>query len=180
MSDGLVFQVSVNDESLKARLAGYPARLQASVLRVVQRLAIEVQRSVKSDKLSGQALHVRTGTLRRSINQEVTASGGAVTAVVGTNVRYAKVHEFGFDGNVSVKAHVRRNAQQLKAALRTRKDGSAYYSRNGMRDGSVPVRAHTRHMVVPERSFLRSTLREFKPKIVAEIEAAAKEAWDGS
>lgn len=42
--------------------------------------------------LSGQALHRRTGTLVKSLNHRLLNDW---TAEIGTNVRYAAIHEFG-------------------------------------------------------------------------------------
>lgn len=53
-----------------------------------------LERAVKL-KLSGQVLKVRTGRLRSSITHEVRDVGGTVELVVGTNVAYARIHEFG-------------------------------------------------------------------------------------
>lgn len=173
----MIYVVAVEQSALQSKLAGYPKKLAESVLRAITRLSIEAQASVKESKLSGQVLHVRTGTLRRSINREVKAQGSKISAVVGTNVEYAGAHEFGFTGAVTVKAHVRRSKKQLKAALRTRKDGTTYYTRTGMRSGEVQVSSHTRNMRVPERSFLRSTLKEFEGKIQSGVADAARNVW---
>ncbi len=145
--------VDIRAEEFLARLAGSEQRLHAELVRVINRLSIEVQSSVKSDKLSGQALHARTGTLRRSINRVVTEAPGSIIAQVGTNVVYAHAHEYGFQGSVNVREHARKSAK-----------------------GTATVRAHMRNMNVPERSFLRSTLTEFAPKIRADIKAAALRA----
>lgn len=87
--------ITTNAESFIARFAGASDRLHDRMRGAVQRLAIEIQASVKDSKLSGQVLHVRTGTLRRSINQRVDEDAGNITGVVGTNVRYAAIHEYG-------------------------------------------------------------------------------------
>lgn len=142
--------VSVRTEYAVARLLGGPERMRRSLRTVVTRLSLEVQRSVKQEKLSGQVLHVRTGTLRRSINREVIERPDGVFAIVGTNVDYARTHEFGFIGVVNVREHARKT-----------------------RTGAVTsVRMHTRHVELPERSFLRSTLMEYKPRIVRELRDA--------
>ena len=165
MSDQII--VSMRAEALLARLAGTSDRLQAGMRRTVERLSIVVQGDVKESKLSGQVLHVRSGTLRRSINRVVTDDASGVFATVGTNVRYAAAHEYGFDGDVTVKAHTRRSVLQLAAK---RKD------RVGKSEGAIQVRQFTRHMHMPERSFLRSVLRERAPEIQQSLRAAAMEA----
>lgn len=117
------------------------------LIKAMRANAIELQGYVKSKKLSGQVLKNRTGTLRRSINQKVEATSEGVFASVGTNVRYGAVHEFGFKGKVSVKQH-----------LRTIKGGTAH-----------TVSAHTRTVALPERSFLRTAIREMREKLMKRI-----------
>jgi phage gpG-like protein len=172
-------------DRLKEKLDGFPERLRQSLLRVMTRFSIGLQSKVKEDKLSGQVLHVRTGTLRRSIKRGVSSDATSVTASVGTNVQYAGAHEFGFNGVVSVRDHFRRNKAQMNAALRTstvtNRDGSrvtkTWYTRKGMKLGDIHVRAYQRHMVLPERSFLRSALKEMIPEVVEEIRGTMKESF---
>lgn len=165
MSDHLI--VSMRAEAMLARLAGSQDRLRENLRTTITRRSITVQAAVKADKLSGQVLHVRSGTLRRSINRRIDESASGVIATVGTNVRYAAAQEYGFDGDVTVRAHTRRSALQLSAK---RKD------RVGKSDGLINVRSFTRHMHLPERSFLRSTLKEQAPEIRQELRTAILEA----
>lgn len=165
MADQIV--VSMRAEALLARLAGTGAALQSGMRRAVERLSIIVQGGVKEGKLTGQVLHVRTGTLRRSINRRITEDSSGVFATVGTNVRYAAAHEYGFDGEVTVKAHTRRAQQQM--ALKGKK-------RPGKSEGTINVRQFTRHMHLPEKSFLRSELRDRTPQIQQDLRSAALEA----
>jgi len=151
MSDGLI--VDIRAETFLASLRGAADRLAANLFRAVTRLSIEIQTAIKR-KLAGEVLHTRTGTLRRSINRLVTQDSHGVVATEGTNVRYAAVHEYGFNGQVTVGSHVRKLAS----------------------GGTANVRQHARTMVMPERSFLRSTLAEFRPRIQSELRAAALEA----
>ncbi len=165
MSDGLL--ISMKAETLLARVAGTEQRLRDGMRSAVQRLSIMVQSGVKEGKLTGQVLHVRTGTLRRSINRVVTETPSGVFAQVGTNVRYAAIHEYGFEGDVQVKAHVRRSALQM-SAKRTKRDRKS--------DGTILVRAHTMHMKMPARSFLRSTLKDFTGVITTTLRETALQA----
>lgn len=141
--------LTVNIEGVDKSLAVFD-RLQTGFARTVRQAvlsaAIMVTAKVKDEKLSGQVLNVRSGRLRRSINYRVVSDGDAmVDARVGTNVEYAPIHEFGFDGDQKVRAHMRKGR---------------------------PVVAHTRHVKLPERSFLRSTLREEKDHIDQMIASA--------
>lgn len=154
--------VDLRAEQFLNVIARAPGRLQANILAAVTRLSIEVQAAIKAGKLSGQVLHVRTGTLRRSINRLVTQSSAGVFATEGTNVRYAAIHEYGFQGDETVRGHVRKVA--------SRSVGSG---KKQTLQGIAFVREHVRRVNMPERSFLRSTLRDFEPKIRADLKAAA-------
>lgn len=121
---------------------------------VMVRLLIGLSRKVKEDKLTGQVLKTRTGTLRRSIHDEIRGRGLNMVGVVGTNVVYAAPHEYGFDGVVTVREH-----------LRQAKSGLAH-----------TVRQHKRTMHLPVRSFLRSTLTENAALIRTELLEAAGQA----
>lgn len=154
--------ISVKAEALLAKLAGAPDKLRRALVQAVNRLSVDIQRSVKEGKLTGQVLHVRTGTLRRSINREVQEREDGVFGLVGTNVKYAAMHEYGFDGAVHVGAHVRRSREQMRMK-----------KSNVKPIGNIMVRSHDRQVHMPERSFLRSTLKEFEPRIREDLREAA-------
>lgn len=149
MSDELT--IDVRAEALLSQLAGASDRFLEDQKRAIDRLSIELQSMVKTQKLSGQVLHVRTGTLRRSINRQITSTSTSVMGQVGTNVRYAAIHEYGFEGRVSVPQ----------------------YSRQNPGGGSTNVRAHVMNMRMPMRSFLRSTLHEQAEHIRETLREAA-------
>lgn len=161
------FTVSLRTEGLLARLRGAEGKLREQVRAALQRLAISAQGKVKGDKLTGQVLHVRSGTLRRSINQQIVESGGGIFAKIGTNLRYAAIHEYGFNGTEHVKAHARRSVRQM-AISRTKRVRKS--------EGETQVRAFDRHMVMPERSFLRSTVNEMSGEIKESLRAAVLKA----
>lgn len=177
--------VEVKDQALQASLSGYPDRLRQKLMAVMNVLMMDIQAAVKDGKLSGQVLHVRTGTLRRSINRSIAYGESRVTGIVGTNVEYAAIHEFGFHGAVNVREYLRRSRGQMSMArFRTNKLGEKVevlgsYRKAGGGAGATTVRAHVRNLDLPEKSFLRSTLREFEARIRADIEQAAKESLRG-
>lgn len=140
----------IGGEEAVARFKAMPTRLRIELSGGIARAALRLQAYVKGDKLSGGVLKVRTGRLRRSINERVIEETNKVTGIVGTNVEYAAVHEYGFTGTENVRAHLR----QLKSGA------------------TQNVRAHTRTVHMPERSFLRSALKDMAPEIRAEFEAA--------
>ena len=150
MIEGIV----IGSEAAVARFQGFPNKLREQLKAGVGRAALLVQIQTKEAKLSGQVLNVRTGRLRRSINVKTSETATAVSASVGTNVAYARVHEYGFQGTVSVREH-----------LATSKLGNKF-----------TVRGHNRNVNVPEKSFLRSALADMAPQIRVEFEQAIQRA----
>lgn len=108
-------------------------------------------------KLSGDVLRVRTGRLRRSIHPEWDFKQGYSGATVGTNVEYAGIHEYGFSGSVLVKSFQREMTKAFGKPISPTQ---------------VTVRAHTRNINMPERSFLRTTLREMNSEITDSLQLA--------
>lgn len=146
---------------LAASLAGKGQTLRIGLSTSIGRLIMSLLRRVKMDKLSGQALNVRTGRLRRSINSKMTGvNTDQVAGYVGTNVSYAHAHEFGFQGSVTVKEHLRTQVKAWGKSIEPKK---------------VTVHAHQMKMSIPEHSFLRSALAEMDTEIDREISGAVKE-----
>lgn len=145
------------DAAVGLTLVSMGMRVRARLLADVTRLTIALQAKVKAEKLTGQVLHVRTGRLRRSINTRIRETSTSVVGQVGTNVPYARVHEYG--GVVTVREHVRAVTQVFGRPVAPT---------------TAVVRAHT--ATYPARSFLRSALREMQPTIIATLRAGLREA----
>ena len=78
--------------------------------------------------------------------------GTTIWSGIGSSVKYARVHEFGFKGIVKVPGHTRKGR---------------------------PVRAHDRHMVMTERKMVRNSITECLPKYMAGLKAACLRALRG-
>ncbi|TXH41836.1 MAG: HK97 gp10 family phage protein [Desulfurellales bacterium] len=137
-------------DQLIARLEGMPGQLRKWLLEAVTDATIRLQRGVVADKLTGQVLSVRTGTLRRSINMRVEQTPTSITGIVGTNVHYGAIHEFGG----TVQQHQRLVTMVFGKPLK------------------FPVWATVKEYNLPERSFLRSTLHDQLPSIRQSIQNA--------
>ena len=83
----------IGAESVIARFEGAPERIRRALATATYRLAIQAQRKVMDERLSGQVLKVRTGQLRRSINAAPIEEAGRVGARTGTNVFYGRIWE---------------------------------------------------------------------------------------
>lgn len=144
------------------RFSDLPLSIRRQLKASVSRLTIKLERKVKS-KLDGEVLQRRTGRLTNSITSAVVESGNDVTGLVSTGVEYARAHEYGLDKVVSVRAHVRNIKQAFGRSINP---------------VAVEVAAHSMHMKFPERSFLRSSLRQLQESgvISSDISDAMKEA----
>ncbi len=107
-------------------------------------------------KLSGQVLRVRTGRLRQSIHvPPVQKMPWGFLGTIGTNVKYAGIHEYG--GTIVLPPIYPVKKQALHFFI----GGKEIFAKS--------VRAHAIRM--PERSYLRSSLIEMEPfadKIILE------------
>ena len=107
---------------------------------------------------------MRTNRLRTSfLRSPSRLDGTRITASVGSPVKYWFAHEFGFDGNVSVAAHSRQTA--------FREDGSQVKVRTARRSKKPhtfrtgQVKAHARHLRIPERAPMRTGLTNQLPEM---------------
>ncbi|MGA7120039.1 MAG: hypothetical protein WBY94_08080 [Polyangiaceae bacterium] len=149
------------DSAIVLKLERLPTTLRGAVVNALKREWFRLQAAVVTGKLSGDPLHRRTGVLASSINV-----GGADTATefvdepadiigrIGTKVRYGYVHEYG--GTFTIPSHDRRVESRL---------GKSF---------TQSVREH--QATFPQRSFLRSTLDEQRPAVLAAIRAAVSSA----
>jgi len=154
----------VGAETVVSQLQVLPGKMHGRVKDRIARLTMTLLTKVKEDKLSGQVLHNVTGNLRASINQRVEDMGQSIVGSVGTNLVYARPQEMGFDGQVNIREHLRTVTmawgRELKAPV------------------ICIVQAHSAHMHLPERSFLRSALDEMRPQVRAELlEAIQGATW---
>lgn len=104
---------------------------------------------------------IDTATLQNSIQVE-TVTPAAVT--IGTNVRYAGVHQEGYRGTVAVPQHLRhirsRDVTGMVTKVRTKVGkrgqpvGTTYQTKGVIARGFAEVKAHAVRMRIPARPFL--------------------------
>lgn len=110
------------------------------------------QRRSRKGRNAGRAILVQSGRLRRSIR--ITRISGLQVAI-GTDVPYAKAHNEGFRGTVSVRGYARNR-------FSTEKVGSGKFTKKGKErmktvkriSGSIEVKAHTRRVKIERRQFM--------------------------
>jgi phage gpG-like protein len=156
--------ILTGDAEVRARFQRLPQETHARIAREMTRVTIDLQNYIRSDKLSGQVLKNRTGTLRRSINQRVDDSGAEIVGIVGANMdaaKYAAAHEYGFAGTVTVRAYQRRITEAFGRRIAPRE---------------VEVGSHSMRMNLPERSYLRSALNEKENEILDRLRGTVGDA----
>jgi hypothetical protein len=143
------------------RLRALPDATNAGLARAISKLGVSLQSNVQQNKLSGEVLKVRSGALKSSIDVDINKSAAGVTATVFTDLDYAGAQEYGFSGTVNVRESLRLIKQSFGHPIATK---------------TVSVRAHTRQMDLPARSFLQSALDDMAPNISGDVEDALREA----
>ncbi len=155
---------------MMGRMSALPDRVHAALLRKVTVLALKMEARIKR-KLSGEVLNVKTGDLRRSIHHEVENTPNAIYGIVYStggrdkNPPYAAIHEFG--GTIQHPGGT--------PYFVSKRDGRAMFvSKSAAVSRYLPV---TRpHLIkIPERSYMRSTLRDMRQEIIDGLRQAARE-----
>lgn len=150
----------VGREAINAKLTLLPDNIHRSLVRKINALVQMLATRVRQ-KLSGEVLHVRSGDLRGSIHTKVTETTTSVKGTVYSagDVKYARIHEYGG----TIPAH--DIVPNKKKALAFIVDGKQIFAR----------RVHIPEINMPERSYLRSSLEELRPVIIAGLREATKE-----
>lgn len=165
MSDTVRIQIEADAAAVLRKLA--PKTMLAVVKLAMDRALPIVHGLISKERLTGagpfpvalRRLGVRTNRLRGSLRwTRATIDGDAVIATIGSNVKYAAAHEFGFDGTVQVKAHVRRYARAGGQVTTLR--AAAKSKRKDITTGTGTVKAHARRMRIPERRPVRTGIEE--------------------
>ena len=152
-------------DETSARFDAYPAALQAALGAKATELATALADLVKN-KLSGAVLNTSSGALRDSIAAGVTADSDGVLASVGSegDVKYAAIQEYGGKTSAHEILPVKGDVLDFVAG-----DGQ-HFARRIEHPGSV----------IPERSYLRSSLEDMKDEILAALASTAAEAWESA
>jgi phage gpG-like protein len=145
----------IGGAEIAAKLESIPPKLHRALDEGLGRLALRAQASVR-EKLPGEVLKARSGKLRQSIEVDIGSGGDGAGFSLSSALPYAPVHEYGFSGT-----------QNVRESLRTVKQAFG----RPISPVQATVRAHSRKVNLPERSFLGSTLRELEQAGLVAAEA---------
>ena len=155
---------AVVDTKPLERVAQTGPRVADRVTRSIRQIVIGGQSQIVRDRLhGGNPLNARTGNLSRAVNQDVDVGADRITGSIGVDktAPYGAVHEYG--GTFDIPAH------EVREHLSKSRSGNEF-----------TVRAHIvagHSATFPERSFLRSWLRDNEQSIRDTVAAAA---WEGA
>lgn len=130
-------------------------RVRFEIRRTVNALTLRLQRIVQEDMLSGQRLKVQSGRLRGSVSSKVDEDKIPLREPWSwwCFAPYAPAHEFGLNGALGVKAHLRTIKQAFGRPISP---------------VQVNVKAHSRNVRFRELRFMRDSL-DIVAKIVPKI-----------
>jgi hypothetical protein len=185
MSVSIKAQLTPEALEVIARYKGAPTRLFPVMQRAMNGQNNRLLAKILPQRFSGKGpfppeqhrLGEVTGHLYDSIRAtDAVVNGGGVSSGIGSNLKYFAIHEFGFNGQVVVNAHLRTMVQKRIAGRlqSTRELGEAgLLNKHGaikpgaVKKGKVAVTLkkvtvdqYTRWMQMPDRSPLQTGIRE--------------------
>ena len=163
-------------------LREFPDKLKAAIVRSMNKLNQEAIGEITRNRLTGTgpfpvSLHklgVITKLLRTSfnggqgtLNMPAKVEGDRIVSIIGSNVRYAGVHEFGFSGSIFVNSHTRRSHLRRQPGQTRR-----------TRVAEAIVTGHGRSVNIPARAPIKHGLDDFSPKYSEGFSQAMVDAWN--
>lgn len=159
--------VVTGEKNVIARLERVTPNVRQAVTSRLLRISIDLQSYVVKNKLSGQLLRRRTGTLAASIQHKVVSTSASITAVVGSRIneakplKYAGIHEDGSNEVVSVREHLRMMTTAFGQAVKNPR--------------KITVRAHSMRQNVKAKRYLAGSLDENRQRYLDELDKAVGE-----
>jgi phage gpG-like protein len=146
------------------RLADSQRQIPLAIARAMDEQNELTVSAIQREKLSGQVLRVRSNRLRGSIRRNAaTVSGETVTSAIGSNVKYAAIHEY---GGVTPPHVIRpRHRQALCFSL----GGGKFFAKKVNHPGSK----------IPARPYIGPTISERAPMYCMAIEEVIKKLLVG-
>ncbi len=190
MSVQIKIELTPAAQKIVANLQTLPAQIMAAVAGAMDKANQLAIAKIQRDHLTGRGpyppeqhkLGIVTNRLRGSVNASAAeVQGQQVVSAIGSNVVYAKIHEFG--GRIKIQA---RNA---KVRLKTDARGNlirqlananlAIFARKThrrVRETNVTIPAY--EVIMPERAPFRTGIEESLPTYKKFVSAGIVEAWN--
>ncbi|MGB6537322.1 MAG: hypothetical protein WBF58_15315 [Xanthobacteraceae bacterium] len=149
------------NDTVSAALAAMPERIRKSLAAKAGMLADELTAKIEQ-KLSGGVLKSKSGALAGSIGATIdddASAGVSVRIATSPNIKYAAIHEYG--GTIAPHQVVPDKAKALAFLV----GGKQVFA----------ARVQLPAIVMPQRSYMRSSLAEMADQIRDELAAAVIE-----
>lgn len=163
------YQIKLSPEALAIlRHMGDAPKLMKAMAEAMDYENEATKRKIVKERLTGTGpfpvsmhrLGVRSNKLRDSLRvTDATVHGSRILGMIGTNIEYAGVHEFGFKDTVSIPAHTRSRVK-VETVVRIGKDGRQRKSKRQVRVADIGVKAHKRDMNIPARAPITTGVEE--------------------
>ena len=164
MGAPILIELTPEAKAVMASFEEAPYKIPLAIARGMDKALPLVASNIQAKRLTGAGpfqveehmLGVRSGQLRESVRfTQAAIEGDTVTGSIGSPVRYAAVHEFGFEGDVQVKPFFRKNRradQTAKIERVSKRTGRKYRATVKTASGLSQVKGFTRHMRIPARA----------------------------
>jgi hypothetical protein len=176
MSTSVVITLSPRAKALLAAAPAWPLALKSAIAA-----AMDVQNElttghIQRTKLSVRGpftLGVRTNRLRLSARPtKAIVAADTILSSIGSNVKYAGVHEFGFTGTVQVRGFTRRQVSNDIVGGKRRGFVSRQKREKVSANGIARVGPFTRRANIPARAMFRTGITERLPSYSAALSRA--------
>lgn len=176
MSATVSITLSPRAQALLAAAPAWPIALKSAIAAALDKQNELTTGHIQRTKLSvrgPRTLGVRTNRLRLSARPtKAIVAADAILSSIGSNVKYAGVHEFGFSGTVQVKGFTRRQVSNDIVGGKRRGFTSRQKRETVTATGFARVRPFTRRVNMPARAMFRTGIEERLPSYSAAISRA--------
>ena len=193
MADPIIIGIDSNAAQIAQQVKTFPARVGVAIAKALDlenQLTVGYIDARKLSQRGAMTLGVVTNRLRSSMRATpAIVTGNSVESSIGSNVKYAGVHEFGIDKDVTVRGYTREISgkkgrgiavQDFQPIFDSRTGKISRYKKAGKRNvsGEVQVRSFQRHMKLPARAYIRTSLEERAPDYKRSISEAIVTAFN--
>lgn len=154
----IITTTMTGDREFKAHVSSMDKNVHDAILRKMTVLGIQLEGYIKTSKLDGQVLQKRTGRLQSSIQSETEDAADIVTTTVFSNASaapYNRAQEYG----AVIPDRYPVNAKALHFFI----GGKEFFVK------------HAKGFTLKERSYMRTSLAEWKQRIIEGLRQAAIE-----
>lgn len=167
----MIFSSEVRgDQAVIAHFRAMPERLRDALRKAIFDDLIKLQRHIVTQKLAGQVLKRRTGTLAASVTPgPILEDANAIVGTIGPNTPYARILEYG-----GTLKHPGGTAYLVD------KDGTHFVSNDtASRLGLNLPRTRAHDIPIPAHSYMRTGLADMRQTILDDLQRAATRALGG-